>query len=194
MKTVLRSFSLMLTLAVFSCVTINIYFPAEEMRGAADKIVNEVWGEKPTGENNNPAPPANQPPGSGFYQLLLPTAAYAAQDINVSTPAIRAIKDSIKERASQLIGLLNSGNVGLSHDGLLKIRTTDGLSLKQKGQLNQLVKAENSDRLRLYKEIAKANNFPDKADEVQSIFASSWRDQAQKGWYLEKADGSWQQR
>jgi len=68
------------------------------------------------------------------------------------------------------------------------------LSLKQKGQLNQLVKAENSDRLRLYKEIAKANNFPDKADEVQSIFASSWRDQAQKGWYLEKADGSWQQR
>jgi len=195
MRTLVRSFSLMLTLAVFSCVTINIYFPAEEMRGAADKIVNEVWGEKTApGSDSATPPPAGKSPGSSFYQVLLPTTAYAAQDINVSTPAIRAIKDSIKERASQLIGLLNSGNVGLSHDGLLKIRTTDGLSLKQKGQLNQLVKAENSDRLRLYKEIAKANNFPDKADEVQSIFASSWRDQAQKGWYLEKADGSWQQR
>ncbi len=195
MRTLVRSFSLMLTLAVFSCVTINIYFPAEEMRGAADKIVNEVWGEKTApGSDSVTPPPASKSPGNSFYQALLPSAAYAAQDINVSTPAIRAIKDSIKERASQLIGLLNSGNVGLSHDGLLKIRTTDGLSLKQKGQLNQLVKAENSDRLRLYKEIAKANNFPDKADEVQSIFASSWRDQAQKGWYLEKADGSWQQR
>ena len=195
MKVFCKSLSLVLSLAVFSCVTINIYFPAEEMRGAADKIVNEVWGERPgNGEEQADPSPAEKSPDSGFYQLLLPASAYAAQDINVSTPAIRAIKQSIKDRSGQLIGMLNSGNLGLSSDGLLKVRNTDGLSLQQKGQLNQLVKAENQDRLRLYQEIAAANDFPHKAGEVQSIFADSWRDQAQKGWFLEQSDGSWQQK
>ncbi|MDX2481236.1 MAG: DUF1318 domain-containing protein [Desulfuromusa sp.] len=195
MKTITRSLGLLLALSVISCVTINIYFPAEELRGAADKIVNEVWGDPTQDGAEEVAPQTKQtPPGSGFYQLFLPTNAIAAQDINVSTPAIRAIKESIKNRSTKLINFLNSGNVGLSHDGLLKIRSTDGLSLKQKGQVNKLVKKENQDRNRLYKEIAVANNFPDKTGEVQNIFADSWRNQAQKGWYLEKSDGSWVQK
>jgi len=195
MKVLCKSLVLGLCLAVFSCVTINIYFPAEEMRGAADKIVNEVWGERPgNGAEQAVPPPAEKSPGSGFYQLLLPASAYAAQDINVSTPAIRAIKQSIKDRSDQLIEMFDAGNLGLSSDGLLKVRNTDGLSLQQKGQLNQLVKAENQDRLRLYQEIAVANDFPDKAGEVQSIFADSWRDQARKGWFLEQSDGSWKQK
>ncbi|HEY5674862.1 MAG TPA: YdbL family protein [Malonomonas sp.] len=192
MKNITRSLSLLLALTVASCVTINIYFPAEEIRGAADKIVNEVWGEQI--RNDEALPPVKKNPGSGFYQLFAPQTAFAAQDINVSTPAIRAIKEAIKARADQLIGFLSSGNVGLSYDGLLKVRSTDGLNLKQKGQINQLVNAENQDRLRLYQEIAAANDLPDKTAEIQAIFAESWRNQAQTGWYLEKPDGSWGQK
>ena len=192
MKTIARGLGLLLALTIVSCVTINIYFPAEEIRGAADKIVNEVWGEQI--RNDEALPPAKKNPGSGFYQLFLPQTAYAAQDINVSTPAIRAIKAAIKARADELIGFLNSGNVGLSHEGLLKVRSSDGLNLKQKGQINQLVNAENHDRQRLYQEIATANDFPDKAAEIQAIFAESWRNQAQSGWYLENSDGSWGQK
>jgi len=192
MRKITRSMSLLLALTVASCVTINIYFPAEEIRGAADKIVNEVWGEgAKKGPDEMAPPPAKKDPGSGFYQLLQPTNAIAAQDINVSTPAIRAIKAAMKKRSGELIGFLKAGNIGLSHDGLLKVRDTSGLNLKQKGQINRLVKEENQDRKRLYKEIAVANDFPDKTSEVQSIFADSWRKQAQKGWYLEKPDGSW---
>ena len=195
MKAITRSLSLLLALSVISCVTINIYFPAEELRGAADKIVNEVWGDRTQNGAEEVVPQTKgKNPGSSFYQLLLPASAVAGQDINVSTPAIRAIQDSIKNRSAALIGFLNAGNVGLSHNGLLKIHSTNGLALKQKGQVNKLVKAENQDRKRLYKEIAIANNFPDKAGEVQSIFADSWRNQAQKGWYLEKSDGSWAQK
>lgn len=195
MKTITRSLSLFLALSVASCVTINIYFPAEEIRGAADKIVNEVWGDSTQNGTEEVTPqPAEKAPGSGFYHLLRPASAYAAQDINVSTPAIRAVKGSIKNRAAELIGFLDAGHVGLSHDGLLKVRSSDGLSLKQKGQVNKLVKAENQDRKRLYQEIAIANDFPDKAGEVQTIFAESWRKQAQKGWYLEKPDGNWGQK
>jgi uncharacterized protein YdbL (DUF1318 family) len=194
MKTVIRSLSLLLTLTVISCVTINIYFPAEEIRGAADKIVNEVWGNGPPNGTEESAPQQQDTPGSGLYNLLTPANAHAAQDINVSTPAIRAIKASIKDRSGELISFLNSGHVGLGHNGLLKVRDTSGLSLKQKGQVNKLVNAENQDRQRLYKEIAVANDFPNKVGEVQSIFAESWRNQAKAGWYLEKPNGSWGQK
>jgi len=44
MKVFLRSFTLLAIAAAVSCVTINIYFPAEEIRGVADRIVDEVYG------------------------------------------------------------------------------------------------------------------------------------------------------
>jgi len=194
MKIFARSFSLLLALTVISCVTINIYFPAEEIRGAADKIVNEVWGEGQLDGSENAVPPTPESPGSSLLKFLTPTKAYAAQAINVTTPAIRAIKASMKERTAALLPFLSAGQVGLSHNGLLKVRTTQGLNLKQKAQVNKLVNEENQDRSRLYQEIAVANKFPDKAGEVQSIFADSWRNQAKPGWYLEKPDGSWVQK
>ncbi len=194
MKTITRSLSLLLALTVISCVTINIYFPAEELRGAADKIVNEVWGDRNNDDQNNAPQPQELKPGSSLLNLIQPASAYAAQDINVSTPEIRAIKAAIKQRSGTLIGFLKAGNVGVGHNGLLKVRNRKGMNLKQKGQANKLVKAENKDRLRLYKEIAVANGFPGKAGEVQSIFAESWRNQAGGGWYLETADGNWVQK
>jgi len=191
MKTLTRSFSLLLALSVFSCVTINIYFPAEQMRGAADKIVEEVWGDRNTPAEETPLPVT---PGSSLMDLLRTTIVHAAQDINVSTPEIRAIKDAIKQRAGALIGYLDAGNLGIGQDGLLVLRGTEGINLKQRGEVNRLIKEENSDRLRLYKEIAVANGFPDKASEVQGIFAESWQNQASKGWFIEKGAGSWVQK
>jgi uncharacterized protein YdbL (DUF1318 family) len=177
-------------LTIISCVTINIYFPAEEIRGAADQIVDEVWGERM--KEAPPTPPAQKEnPGSSMLDLFGPSVAYAAQDIEVSTPEIRAIKASIKERSGELFPFLNSGNVGLGNDGLLKVRSTDGLDLKARGAVNRLVKAENNDRMRLYKEIAVANEFPEKAGEVQEIFAGSWRENAAAGWFVEDGKGAW---
>jgi len=189
MNVALRSlvwFSLFLAV---SCVTVNIYFPAEEIRGAADKIVNEVWSERPTAPE---APPAEQkPPGSSWLRWLQPNLAYAAQDVNVSTPEIRTIKQSIKSRSTRLFAYLDGGQVGIGHDGLLKLRSRDGLDPKSRAEATRLIKEENADRMRLYQEIARANGFPEKTAEVQAIFADSWRDQARNGWHLEAANGSW---
>jgi len=188
MKRLTRGFALLAIGAVVSCVTINIYFPAEEIRGVADRIVDEVYGE--------PAKPANKPveqPGSSFFQIFTPKAAYAAQDVDVSTPEIRAIREDMKVRFDQLMPYLDSGNVGINRDGFLEVRTTEGLDMKARADVNRLVKAENQDRLRLYKEISTANGFPDKTDEVQAIFAKSWRDKARPGWYLQ-VDKGWQKK
>jgi len=187
MKRLVRICSLLAAVAVVSCVTINIYFPAEEVRGAADKIVNEVWGDR-----TEPPPPQAEPQGqpSSFLHFGI-SSAQAAQDINVSTPEIRAIRESMKQRADSLFPYLDGGQVGIGQDGLLKVRTTDGLDLRTRGEVNRLVAAENGDRLRLYTEIARANGFADKAAEVQAIFADSWRNQAAGGWFIESKDGSW---
>ncbi|MBE0597438.1 MAG: YdbL family protein [Desulfuromonadales bacterium] len=189
MKTYARLLPLLSIFLIISCVTINIYFPAEEVRGAADRIVDEVWGERA----QDPPPPVKGP-GSSLFNLLQPSSAYAAQNIDITTPEIRAIREAMKERSASLFPFLDSGHVGVGADGLLKVRTTDGLDLKARGEANRLVKAENDDRQRLYKEIARANGFPDKVDEVRNIFAQSWRDRAAKGWYLEQPGGAWAQK
>jgi uncharacterized protein YdbL (DUF1318 family) len=186
MKALTRALSLLSALAILSCVTINIYFPAEEVRGAAGRIVDEVWGERA----QDAPPPAGKSPGSSFLQWLQPSSAYAAQDIDVSTPEIRAIREAMKNRSNELFPFLDAGNVGIGRDGLLKVRNTDGLDLKARGAASRLVQAENDDRLRLYREIARANGFPDRADEVRAIFAETWREKAAPGWYLEK-NGGW---
>lgn len=197
MKKIWRSLLLLTVVTAVSCVTINIYFPAEQVRGAADRIVDEVWGERATGsEPGQPeAPPAKPParPGS-FLRMLGPSPASADQDINVSTPEIRAIREAMKSRSGQLFPYLDSGHVGIGLDGLLKVRTTEGLGLKPRAEVQRQVEAENQDRRRLYQEIARANGFPDKVDEVKAIFADSWRDRAAKGWYLEQEGGGWKQR
>ncbi len=196
----LASLTTMMMLA--ACVTINIYFPAEEVRSAADRIVQEVWSERngvpaqqPSAPPATPAEPAEKlGPTSLLHRFWGPGTAHAAQDINVTTPEIRAIKAAMKARTAELRPFLNGGQVGIGRDGLLKVRTLDGLDLRARSQANRLISAENQDRLRLYKEIANANKFPDRAHEVQAIFADSWREQAASGWYVEDAGGAWTQR
>lgn len=194
MKRIARSLTVLVALTLAACLTINIYFPAEEMKGAADKIVNEVWGERVEKPTPPPAPAAPKNPGSGFLWLVQPTTAHAAQDINVSTPEINALKASIKQRAASLIPYLTGGQVGIGSEGLLKLRSSEGLDLKGRGEVNRLLTAENADRQRLYQEIARANGFPDQVAEVQAVFAESWREQAAAGWYLEGKDGSWKKK
>jgi uncharacterized protein YdbL (DUF1318 family) len=194
MKKLSWIFSVTAVCALLSCVTINIYFPAEEVRNAADRIVNEVWGER-NGQPAEPQPEAKPAPDVGSWlRLLGPATVYAAQDINVSTPEIRVIKQAMKDRKTTLQPLLQNGQIGLGIDGLLAIRDLAGLDLRSRSQAKRLVEEENNDRLRLYQEIARANDFPDKADEVKAIFAESWRQQAPAGWYLQGRDGAWQRK
>lgn len=189
---------------VAACVTINIYFPAEEVRSAADRIVNEVWGDRDAQSPPSKPEPANETGPTGLLRILVgPSSAYAAEgvngaDINISTPQIRAIKDAMKQRTDELRPYLDGGQVGIGGDGLLKVRTLDGLDLRGRGMVQRVVNAENQDRLRLYSEIAseiaKNPNKTATPAQVQEIFAESWRSQAAGGWYIETASGSWQRK
>jgi uncharacterized protein YdbL (DUF1318 family) len=171
------------------CITVNIYFPAPEVRRAAEEIVDETWG---SGGGSNAATPAADKTTS-WLQLLSPAAAHAQQvDINVSTAAIRTLKDQMKARAGQLKPYLDRGSVGISKGGMLEVRNLDGVSLKDQATVRRLVEAENSDRESLYQEIAKANNFgADRIDDIRTIFAETWVQKAEPGWWVQSSSGAW---
>ena len=50
MKRLTIVFPALLAMMVTACVTINIYFPAAAAEKAADKIIDEVWQLKNSGE------------------------------------------------------------------------------------------------------------------------------------------------
>jgi uncharacterized protein YdbL (DUF1318 family) len=77
----------------------------------------------------------------------------------------------------------------------LVVRSNDGLSLKQRAEVSQLIDAENRDREALYAEIAKANNIAsENVPKIKSIFARSWIEQARPGWWIQDSQGNWQKK
>ena len=182
---------------ISACVTVNIYFPAAAVERAAEQIVKETWG--------GPGEPVKAPPKPQSYNPFSPMRtvslnvigeAHAQEaDINVSNPAIRALKDSIKQGSNAIKPYMDRGNVGIGQDGLLVIRGTDGLNLKERAEVQQLVEAENRDREALYAEIAKANNIPkENIPKIKSIFAKTWIEQAQPSWWIQDSQGNWKKK
>ncbi|MFB3816467.1 MAG: YdbL family protein [Candidatus Methylomirabilales bacterium] len=185
-------------LAVFflvSCVTVNIYFPAAAIQRAADEIVDDVRKTPEAPSGPAPATPKDRssllPP---FRAAVLgPAVAEAGgMDLNVSTPAIRNLKAAMAGRFPQLQPLYGKGAIGETNTGLLAVRDTAALSLKEKADVNRLVEQENADRQALYAEIVRANNLdPRNLGEVQRLFANSWRDKSAPGWWIQLDTGQW---
>lgn len=173
--------------ALAACVTVNIYFPAAEVERTADQVVDEVYGIQ-DGETK---------PESGLRTFLAqalsalgPAEAHAADATSVSNAAIRGLKQQIKSNHQQLLPFYQGGNVGITNQGYLEVRSTDGLSVAQVGALKRLVKADNDARAQLYSEVARALNIdPSQKSRVESIFAQEWQKEAGSGWWVQSGGG-----
>lgn len=120
---------------------------------------------------------------------VLAPAALAAADLEINTPAIASIKNSMQARHAQLAPLYANGAVGLTRDGLVAVHDASVVPLAQRQGMNALVAAENNDRNALYREIATGNGHPEWEPEVRSTFAKRWMDKAQSGWWVQEAGG-----
>ena len=179
---------------VTACVTVNIYFPAEAVRRAADEIVDDVY--KSDDATSLPVMLttawAEFHPGAVLTGIFVETALAQDVDININTPAISAIRSSLEARAPLLRPFYAGGNIGITNRGYLEIRSMTGLDIKSQADLKGLVDADNSDRRNLYYEIAVANSFGSEAvPQIESLFADSWRTKASPGWVIQNNDGSW---
>lgn len=121
--------------------------------------------------------------------LLSAPFVQAAADLEISTPAILTIKNSMQARHNQLAPHYGSGAIGLTRDGMVALRDAAAVPLAQRQNVSSLVAAENTDRNALYKEIATANGHPEWEAEVRSTFAQRWIQKAQSGWYVQEASG-----
>lgn len=125
-----------------------------------------------------------------LFTLLSANLVLAAANLEINTPAINALKSSMQTRHNQLAPHFNSGAVGLTSNGKVAIRDAKALPLKDRQGINALVAAENTDRGKLYKEIAVANGHPEWEGGIRDSFAGRWIDKAQGGWFYQKA-GAW---
>ena len=123
--------------------------------------------------------------------LLGPSTASAAADLEINTPAIANLKNSMQARHGQLSSFYASGAVGVTRDGLVALRDASAVPLAQRQMINTVVSSENQDRNALYREIARANNHPEWEDEVRSTFAQRWIEKAASGWWYQNNSGTW---
>jgi len=183
-------------LFLFSCLTINIYFPEAEVQKAAEEIVDEIRKEKEDKEKkekDSQIIEITQAMESTRGSFSLVPSAYAQEKaIEVTTPKVRALQQSMKERFPKLRPFFVKGNIGETNDGFVKIRDESGLNLKEKATLRNLKRDENNDRKNLYAEVAKAMDIkPDQISKVQEIFAAEWIKKADLGWWIQNESGEW---
>ena len=195
------------------CVTVNVYFPAAQAQQAADKVIDAVTGSTdapPAQQQPKPqSAPGAQPPSSDrraaatgpvllaatgrLLELLVPAAAAQEQaNLNISTPEIRAIIGSLRQRYRSLKPFVAAGAIGFTADGTVAVRDPSSVPLAQRATLTRLITQQNQDLSQLYAEIAKANGHPEWAPDIRNVFAQRWQAHAhQKGWYYRDSSGNW---
>jgi uncharacterized protein YdbL (DUF1318 family) len=205
------------------CIEINIYFPETELREAAEEIVNEVRpdvvsvpapngssGDATQAPSKESAPPAggekDETTSGILFSLLGPRIAVAEEkqgekpdskkiEIDITSPVIKKIKETIKARYAKLQPFYEKGAIGEGADGYLAARDTDALSLKEKRDVQTLIQEENDDRKSLYTQIAHSNGIDDSLiPDVGKLFSVEWQKKSKAGWWIEKEKDKWEKK
>ena len=201
----LKRMTALVALGLFltACVTINIYFPAAEAEEAARTIVREVLQQdEPKERQQEPAGDKSSAidiPGMVLavadkaLSLVVAPAQAAQPNIDINTPAIGAIRSSMRQRQSALAPFYRSGAIGFDGNGTVALRDLNAVGLRDRNRVKQLLADENGDRAALYREIARANGHPEWEAQIRQTFARVWVDEAPSGyWY--RSGGGWRQK
>jgi uncharacterized protein YdbL (DUF1318 family) len=179
-------FAIVITVILTACVTVNIYFPAAEVKKAAEDIAREVRGGV---VDNAPQDKSKTSPTSW---LNFSGIAHAQQELTLSNSTIRQIKKKMKDRLPAIEPYLKNGNLGEALNGFLVLKNTGGLDLRKTAEVKRLIKAENSDREDLYNAVSSALNVPASEEKrVNRIFAGEWQKTAPNGTWIEKEKDKW---
>jgi uncharacterized protein YdbL (DUF1318 family) len=190
-------------LALSACVTINVYFPAAAAEKAADKIIDDVWGEGQAAPKRDDKRGQLAPPGTpsvllaaagSVLEFLVPSVHAQAADLNIATPAVRQLTASMEARYAQLKAYYDAGSIGLTRDGLVQVRDQNLIPLPERNAARKLVADENADRTNLYREIATANGHAEWEPDIRSTFAERWVSKAAPGWYYQDESGAWKRK
>jgi uncharacterized protein len=200
-----RVFPLKIALASLlfaACVTINVYFPAAAADKAADQVIKDITSGGSTTPPQSHFVPVHEHNllvaaiGDALYALVPAANAQDAEAaLNVSSPAVTRIKQSMGARFGEMEKFFASGAIGLTKDGMVDVRDLNAVALPDRATVKRLVSEDNADRAQLYAEIAKASNHPEWEADIKKSFAKRWvATGAKPGWYYQGDDGSWKQK
>jgi len=178
----IRFLWVLVALFVYSCVTVNIYFPAQEAQKTAKEIVNSIRGNVKVQQKEN-----KKPVPTSF--IIFVPKAYAADVLNTTNAKIAAIKQRMRQRFEIMKPYYEKGYLGEGLNGFLVIYRQPK-SLRDRLKLKKLVSDENRDRNALYQEVARVLKIQtSQMDRLRKIFAKQWQDTAPKGTYIQTATG-----
>jgi uncharacterized protein YdbL (DUF1318 family) len=182
---------------VSACVTINVYFPAAAAEEAANEFIDKVIGEDaPPDATQTPQavlPRSGMSAVAALFAVI--PAARAQANLDIETPAIRAIQARMAERfQNTLEAHFDKGALGLTRDGMVAVRDAAALPLSARAAVNQAVADDNRDRDAVYREIAVANGHPEWEQEIRETFARQWIERARAGWFYQDAGGAWKRK
>jgi uncharacterized protein YdbL (DUF1318 family) len=201
-----------LSVVLYSCfsITVNVYFPAKDVKSAFKTLENDLMKggapvETPQAPDQDvPGKPEPKPQSMIRFDIGVSTA-YAQDAGELSESLSEYLKqdpDVVKAygemggRLDYINRLRGQGTVGEGNDGLLKPR--GDLGKKETAAMNE----ENTNRKAIIRAMAKAivmvngqtatNAAIDQVlDKAASQFAAVRADSAKPGWWVQKADGSW---
>lgn len=197
-------------LALSACVTINVYFPAAAAEKAADKIIDDIVGgaaptQSPKRDENSDKQTAVHDAGAPRVLLaaaasvldfiVAPAQAQGQANLNIDTPQIRQLRQSMEARFAQLKKYYDSGSIGVARDGLVQVRDQNLVPLPERNLVRKLIAEDNADRANMYREMAAGNGHPEWEADIRTTFAERWAARAAgSGWYYQDASGAWKKK
>ncbi len=218
-RTAFQLLILTVLIPLTSCaiVTVNIYFPAEEVREAYKSLEEELLKSPEEAPKRQPQSLRKYPDKPQLesrriivlkrrFDLVIGTPAWAQGDIaSQITSEIRKMAEVIQafrsrgKRLESINNLLSQGKVGEGNKGLVVKR--GNLAGQETADFN----TENSDRQVIIKGMAmaivKINNLDMTPENVNRVlpeaaeqFAAVRREEAQPGWDIQLPNGSWEKK
>jgi uncharacterized protein YdbL (DUF1318 family) len=146
----------------------------------------------------------------GLLSLFRPRLAHAEEEkkagekeskekkaikLEISTPVIDRIRETLKKRYAKLLPFYEKGAIGEGKDGYVARRETEKLGLKEKRDIQLYVDEENKDRKNLYTELARENNIEvSKIGDIAALFGAEWQKKSKPGWWIETEKGKWEKK
>lgn len=121
--------------------------------------------------------------------------AQTVADPEITNPAIRRIISSRAQRVAELDRHKASGVLGENNKALVEVRSLDALELRDRAAVQKLVRDENADRDRMFREIAAATQADlSQLGRIQETYAQTLRANARPGDWIQLPNGQWTQK
>jgi uncharacterized protein len=198
------SASLLGLVLLWSCVTVNIYFPEAAAEQALRGVAQDILDTQP-GAGGSPAPETKSSPAEpgaslksalgNVLAMLIPAAHAEDQpNINVQTPLALKLRASLKQRQAKLDPYYRSGAIGLSSNFKPVARDLNLVPLQERVALKKMLSDDAQDRTALFSEIARGNGHPEWEENLRSTFERVFFEETPAGYWYQDAQGQWKQK